>query len=651
VISQQATGPTGRLASVAMADSGGLAPANALTGVRVLLKSLDLDVVEGIGETLKGAGAHVETAASPQEAFDAFQADPPDVLVSDLDGPEAPDYGFIRRVRSLREGSAVPAVALSGLPWEEHRPGALAAGFSQWISKPAAHAVIAVIAALLGRKAPAAPGPVLTDLATMPIAETIQRLWRERRTGDLFVRTRRTTKMVSFNSGRIVFAASNVKKERLGEVLMALGTISSEDFARASTLVTKSKVRFGDALVAAGVMTEHDVAPSVTRWIERIVVSLFDLKVGSASFEDRPCMIPPGYRVELPVDRVLYDGIRTMSQEALILAALGPLDRRVEAATPAFAVEPADLELLGLAKAPVTLRRLAWGAEGISLDRLRAIYALVSTGVLVEPGAKKRRAQAPAVVPVAAPAPKPVIASARSSAVEAAIRNEIGEQLARSESLDLETWLGVSPSAPKDDIVRALEQRQRAYEGMRSALGRDAQLNTDLELLMGRISMSLRLAQRPAAAPPPPPAPPPAVAPSPATNASMEVEHLLLEASIRMSVGDFANAARTYRRLVQLQPEVAEHHLRLGMVMARSPRTARQAEAEFQEAARLDPRSAEIRYQLGLYYKGMNVRSRSIAELRIALELNPRHKKARAELEGAAPQDSALGNFKKLLGG
>jgi tetratricopeptide (TPR) repeat protein len=503
---------------------------------------------------------------------------------------------------------------------------------------------------------------LLTDVATTPISETIRRLWRERRTGDLFVRTHKATKMVFFDAGRIVFAASNVKKERLGEALMELGTISGDDFDRASKLVAQRKVRFGDALVAAGVMTQDDVGPAIVVWIQRIVVSLFDVAAGSAFFEDRPCVIPPEFRVELPIDRVLHAGIRTMTRPDVVLAALGPLDRKVVATgPPAFAIEPEGRELLDQAKAPVTLRQLASKSGGLSQDRLRAVYALVSAGALDDPGKTRRPPEAPRPTPAA---------PARSRAIDDAIRREIGDQLVRSESLDLEAWLGISPSAPQGDVVKALEQRKRGYDALRSALGNDAELGTDLELLMGRVAMSLRLAQRPRSAPPPaPPAPrpdpvpapaPPAAvatrpapaAPSgPAAKASMEVEHLLIEGNIRMSVGDFANAVRTYTRLVQLQPDVADHFVRLGSAMARSPRTARQAEAEFQEAVRLAPKNAEIRFQLGMYYKAMNVRSRSIAELRAALELNPRHKQARAELEGAAPQDSALGSIKKMLGG
>jgi len=506
---------------------------------------------------------------------------------------------------------------------------------------------------------------LLTDVATTPISETVRRLWREQRTGDLFVRTRKATKMVFFNGGRIVFAASNVKKERLGEALMELGTISGDDFHRASKLVAQRKVRFGDALVAAGVMTKDDVGPSIVVWIQRIVVSLFDVAAGSAFFEDRPCVIPPEFRVELPTDRVLHAGIRTMSRPDAVLAALGSLDRKVVATgPPAFAIEAEDLELLSRAEAPVTLRQLASKSGGLSQDRLRAVYALVSAGVLDDPGKTRRPPEAPRPTPAAPPA--------RSRAVDDAIRREIGDQLVRSESLDLEAWLGISPSAPQGDVVKALEQRQRGYDALRSALGNDAELGTDLELLMGRVAMSLRLAQRPRSAPPapPPPRPDPVPAPAPpaavatrpgpaapsapaapAANASMEVEHLLMEGNIRMSVGDFSNAVRTYTRLVQLQPDVADHFVRLGSAMARSPRTARQAEAEFQEAVRLAPNNAEMRFQLGMYYKAMNVRSRSIAEFRAALELNPRHKKAQAELEGVGPQDSALGSIKKMLGG
>jgi Flp pilus assembly protein TadD len=129
----------------------------------------------------------------------------------------------------------------------------------------------------------------------------------------------------------------------------------------------------------------------------------------------------------------------------------------------------------------------------------------------------------------------------------------------------------------------------------------------------------------------------------------MELEHLLMEGSVRMTVSDFANAVQTYSKVVSLQPNVAAYRLRLAVAMARWTRTARQAEREFLEAVRLEPEDPELHVQFGLYYKAMNVRSRAIAEFRTAVRLNPRHKAARAALEALSPGDPALTGLRKLL--
>ena len=64
---------------------------------------------------------------------------------------------------------------------------------------------------------------MLVDLAVTPVAEVFARLSRERRSGDLQVRSRKIVKTIFFDHGRVVFAASNMKKDRLGEALIALG--------------------------------------------------------------------------------------------------------------------------------------------------------------------------------------------------------------------------------------------------------------------------------------------------------------------------------------------------------------------------------------------------------------------------------------------
>jgi len=128
-----------------------------------------------------------------------------------------------------------------------------------------------------------------------------------------------------------------------------------------------------------------------------------------------------------------------------------------------------------------------------------------------------------------------------------------------------------------------------------------------------------------------------------------QIEHLLMEGEIRMTVADYANAVKVYEKLVNTAPRVAAFHLRLAVAMACYPRTSKLAERQFYEAARLEPANAEIHYQWGRYYKVMKIKSRAVAEMRTAVRLSPKHKAARTELEAMSPKDSALTSLKKLF--
>ncbi len=568
---------------------------------------------------------------------------------------------------------------------------------------------------------------MLTDVAVAPIAETVRRLSAERRSGDLQVRAGRMVKITFFDHGRVVFAASNLRRDRLGEALVADGRITEEEFNHVSSLMRAERSRrFGEALVHAGVMDRYEVGSAVARQVRRITLSLFELVDGAALFEERACTIPLEYMVSLSVHRLLYDGIRQMKSQELVAKGLGNLDRHVVLAeVPPLPYEPKgrpaeELEILELAHRRVTIRRLAWAAGGVTLPRLRAAYALLGAGILREADV------VPASEPVVQTETGMFLLSALQSrpdpSLRDAIRREVQLELAHSARLDREGWLKLTRTAPRDELVRALEEKMERYHELREGTAEDDPLRTDIDVILGRAASALRVARHApetasaeavlarhaaeaaAAVQPPvtqpgvltrapvPGAPslastlprsadtaPPAAAAAPQPqrplprvltqpplpgpddslpttgpgSSSFEgtalVEHLLMEAEVRMTVADYANAVKVYEKLVDAAPRVAAFHLRLAVAMACYPRTTKLAEREFYEAARLEPNNAEIHHQWGLYYKMMKVKSRAVAEMRTAVRLDPRHRGARTELEALSPRDSALTSLKKLF--
>ena len=136
----------GHGAGVARPFHGGLR----LSGVRVLVVDDNADQLTILRGVLEHSGARVTVARSAQEAFDSFQADPPDVVLTDLAMPQATGYNLVSRIRRSRHG-AVPAVAITAHHEDEHREKALAFGFDEWLAKPAVDVVVSVVARLAGR--------------------------------------------------------------------------------------------------------------------------------------------------------------------------------------------------------------------------------------------------------------------------------------------------------------------------------------------------------------------------------------------------------------------------------------------------------------------------------------------------------------------
>jgi tetratricopeptide (TPR) repeat protein len=578
---------------------------------------------------------------------------------------------------------------------------------------------------------------LLSDLSVTPIAETLRRLSAERATGELQVRSGRVVKTIFFSGGRLVFAASNLKKDRLGEALVAIGRITEHDFARVSQLMKERRQRFGDALVGAGVMAQEELGVSVAKQVKRIVLSLFSAEEGAAFFEERACVIPIEFMVSVSIHHVLYQGIRTMTSPKLLATGVGGLDRKVFLAeVPPFKFSVSktsaeEREILEAAQRKVTLRKLAVAPGKLALPRLRAAYALLASGVLREVDAGSETE--PVVQMETGAFLLSTLRSDDTLSGKDALRVEVEHELQRSTDLEPSEWLRLPHGASKQDLILALEQKIDRFYTLLDKSADDESLKRDVEQVLGRATVQLRQAQRAKtieSAPAPAelsavavsqepvvtasddsmpeididlelgleeaPEPhgadgePPFAQPADADQAAAEeaaavaavsgpepleplesprgaaaatsgpaddgamtgtarIEHLLMEGEVRMTVGDFANAVKTYGSLVELAPDVAAYRVRLAIAMAGWPRTAKRAERQFLEAVRLEPHSADLHYRFGLYYKVMKLRPRAIAEMRTALRLNPRHKPARQELEALSPKDSALTSLRKLF--
>ena len=130
-------------------------PAEALSGVHVLVVDDDRDARELIRTVLTYAGALVTLSASAREALALLERLTPDVLVSDIEMPGENGYWLIREAQAHRggRGDAIGAIAITAYG-DAHGPErTLTAGFDVHLRKPLDPWELCRVIAALSRRA------------------------------------------------------------------------------------------------------------------------------------------------------------------------------------------------------------------------------------------------------------------------------------------------------------------------------------------------------------------------------------------------------------------------------------------------------------------------------------------------------------------
>lgn len=106
--------------------------------VRVLLADDDADIRELVHFKLTGAGYAVHAVGDGAAAWEAFQTDPPNLVVLDVQMPGLSGMDVLRRIREHADAhtNAVPVVLLSARSRDSDVDAGLAAGATDYLVKP-----------------------------------------------------------------------------------------------------------------------------------------------------------------------------------------------------------------------------------------------------------------------------------------------------------------------------------------------------------------------------------------------------------------------------------------------------------------------------------------------------------------------------------
>ncbi len=128
------TAPVSQSVDILPSDARGAGPATA-ERPRVLVADDNTDMREYL-QRLLGARFEVETFSDGQAALAAAQANPPDLILSDVMMPQLDGFGLVKAIRADANLRALPVILLSARAGEEAKVEGLDAGVDDYLVKP-----------------------------------------------------------------------------------------------------------------------------------------------------------------------------------------------------------------------------------------------------------------------------------------------------------------------------------------------------------------------------------------------------------------------------------------------------------------------------------------------------------------------------------
>lgn len=257
-------------------------------------------------------------------------------------------------------------------------------------------------------RAGAAKSP--TGLATCPIEvfnDFLLGLSRASWSGAVVVDTGYGQKRIFLSRGDIVFAASNVIDDRLGEVIYREGRISIDELTNSAAQVTKAK-KFGQVLISSGIFSNVQLWQALQLQVKQILRSIF--MVDRVYFE-----LQEGTGLA-PTEVIFQDAVAdTVGDCYSFGCAFRAFLARLRAESQVTLVEPRDKlpkefesgtfvgDLLGMIEQQSNVQELLNMSKLLDSYTISALYNLVNRGLCkISPDVDDKRKTSPEMAPLKA---------------------------------------------------------------------------------------------------------------------------------------------------------------------------------------------------------------------------------------------------------
>lgn len=235
------------------------------------------------------------------------------------------------------------------------------------------------------------------SLREASLADVLQLLALGQKTGCLTVTDRTNLGYIYFDRGRIVYASLVNRLDRLGDILLKSGRISTQQLQDGIALQTRQRdSRLGEILVQQGAISRPDLEHFVRMQIEEAVYFLFTWTRGTFTFESDVRPVEQEFTVSINPEALLLEGARRVDEWGLIEKKIPSMDLvfalhrdRLEASEVQLTAE--QQRLVPLLDGKRDVARVVEDSGLVEFDVGKALYGLITAGFAHRVG----RTQAP----------------------------------------------------------------------------------------------------------------------------------------------------------------------------------------------------------------------------------------------------------------
>lgn len=492
------------------------------------------------------------------------------------------------------------------------------------------------------------------EIRQMTIPWFFQELRTQSKTGTAFFEYiqdqtgKKVVKKVYFRNGDIVFAASTLEEDRLGDVLLRDGKLTQPQFDASTEIIKATGKKQGAVLVELGFIKPQDLVNGVKDQVKRIILTLFTLRMGNYRFDEAPLPMADIIPLQMSTGNLILEGVNGLDWQVVRKSLPAPTTIVRPATDPSTLFQDASLTeeqktVFSFIDGKRSIEEICSLSGAGDFNALKAMHLLLALRMAEIGESKSEREMEFAREAVRMAARVEVLreenkaeAPARSAEPEIiASREMIVKAFDALEKQDHYQVLGVTVASTSADLKKAYFRLAKSYHPDRHFDPAMADLKQKLEALFDRIhkaytilSDQVKRAEYDLAAKKSPKAPEGGeFVEKKAEGYQEDYKEKVQRAAEQFNsgmkefkTGNYWGAVEAFTWATRLDPIKAPYFFYHGICLANIPRRKHEAEESLQKALELDPTKVEYHIELSNLYIRNGLKAKAVGVLTAALE-------------------------------